>query len=354
VRPAVHPSGPHAARGVAHKRSGVAPPSDPRDAPGAPAFTVFTPTFNRAHTLARVHDSLRAQTFRDFEWVIVDDGSEDGTRALVAEWAAVAEFPIRYFWQPNAGKAAATNRGTQEARGELFLISDSDDAFVPRALERFWHHWRSIPTEERHRFSGVTALCCDERGELIGDPFPRDPLDAGWWDIHYKYALRGEKWGFHLTSVFREFPFPVERGATHVPEEVVWRAISRRYKTRHVNEILRVYCRGDDQLTRLSPRSWARFRFWYAQRLREDGEWLSVAPLVLVKLAIHYARFSFLSGDSVRAQLASLATTRLKLLWAATAPLGLLLSLRDRARERRGSAGGQARRRPPTGARAAT
>ena len=301
---------------------------------GPPAFTVFTPTFNRAGTLARVHDSLRAQTFRDFEWVVVDDGSEDGTRELVAGWAGSAGFPLRYFWQRNAGKAAAVNRGVAEARGELFLIADSDDAFVPRALERFWHHWQSIPAGERHRFSGVTALCCDEHGALIGDPFPRSPLDATWWDIHYRHALRGEKWGFHRTSVFREFPFPVEPGTRHVPEEVVWRAISRRYATRHVNEILRIYRRdGGDQLTRMSPRSWARFRALYAQRLYEDRAWLVVAPVELLKLAIHYVRFSFLSGDPVRAQIAPLGTVPLKLLWATAAPLGLALALRDRVRE---------------------
>jgi glycosyltransferase involved in cell wall biosynthesis len=309
--------------------------TDPRDdTPRAPTFTVFTPTYDRAHTLRRVRDSLAAQTFRVFEWVVVDDGSRDGTRALVGEWAASADFPIRYFWQPNAGKAAATNRGVREARGELFLIADSDDAFPAHALERFWHHWRAIPEDERHRFSGVTALCCDERGELIGDPFPSDPLDAGWWDIHYRYALRGEKWGFHRTSAFREFPFPVQHGTRHVPEEVVWRAISRRYVTRHVNELLRVYHRGgEDQLTRTSPRGWTRFRAWYAQRLYEDRAWLTVAPLELLKLAIHYTRFSFLAGDPVRAQVAPLATPPLKLLWAAASPVGLVLSWRDRARE---------------------
>jgi glycosyltransferase involved in cell wall biosynthesis len=323
-----------------------APSELPRD---APAFTVFTPTFNRAGTLARVYDSLRAQTFRDFEWVIVDDGSEDGTRELVAGWAASAGFPLRYFWQRNAGKPAATNRGVAEARGELFLIADSDDSFVPRALERFWHHWQAIPEGERHRFSGVTALCCDERGALLGDPFPSSPLDATWWEIHYRHALRGEKWGFHRTSVFREFPFPVDPGTRHVPEEVVWRAISRRYMTRHVNELLRMYRRdGADQLTRMSPRSWARFRGFYARRLYEDRAWLLVAPLEFLKLAIHYARFSFLSGDPVRAQIAPLATVPLKLLWAAASPLGLALALRDRVRE---SAGGPRRSRVSPGPR---
>lgn len=310
---------------------------DRRDDPRArPAFTVFTPTYDRAHTLARVYDSLCAQTFRDFEWLLVDDGSRDGTRALVEGWAAVAEFPIRYVRQPNAGKAAATNRGVEEARGELFLIADSDDSFLPNALERFWHHWRSIPDAERHRFSGVTALCCDEVGRPIGDPFPSDPFDATWWDVHYRHALRGEKWGFHLTSVYREFPFPVQPGATHVPEEIVWRAMSRRYATRHVNEVLRVYCRGDDQVTRVPVRSWTRFRWWYAQRLSEDVGWLPVAPLVLLKLTIQFARLSFLAGDSLRAQSRALAGLRLKLLWAAASPVGLALSVRDRLREKRG------------------
>jgi glycosyltransferase involved in cell wall biosynthesis len=335
-RGSASPSPPRAPRGAQGDRWDVQHGPDSRDGgERAPTFTVFTPSYNRAHTLARVFDSLRAQTFRDFEWVIVDDGSADGTRDVVARWAGAADFPVRYLWQPNAGKAAATNRGVQEARGELFLIADSDDAFVPTALERFWRHWTSIPPEQRDRFSGVTALCCDECGRRIGDPFPRDPLDATWWDIHYKYALRGEKWGFHRTAVFREFPFPVEPGVTHVPEEVVWRAISRRYETRHVNELLRVYYRGgDDQLTRRPPRSWAHVRSLYARKLYEDREWLAAAPRALFKLAIHYVRFSFLAKDPLRVQLAPLETLPLKLLWAAALPAGLALALRDRARER--------------------
>src|SRR5688572_23550113 len=104
-------------------------------------FTVFTPTHNRAHTLQRVYDSLRGQTFRDFEWLIVDDGSKDGTDRLAAAWARSADFEIRYRRQPNRGKHVAFNAGVRDARGELFLPLDSDDACVPRALERFIHHW---------------------------------------------------------------------------------------------------------------------------------------------------------------------------------------------------------------------
>ena len=104
-------------------------------------FTVFTPSYNRAHTLDRVYSSLCAQTFTDFEWVIVDDGSTDGTADLVASWRKEHPFPIIYEKQSNQGKHIAVNRGAQLARGELFLIADSDDAFPSNALQIFHKAW---------------------------------------------------------------------------------------------------------------------------------------------------------------------------------------------------------------------
>ncbi|WP_438317035.1 glycosyltransferase family 2 protein [Candidatus Caldatribacterium sp. SIUC1] len=64
---------------------------------GKPTFTVFTPTFNRAHLLDRAFQSLKNQTFRDFEWVIVDDGSTDETQDIVTHWIKEADFPIPTF-----------------------------------------------------------------------------------------------------------------------------------------------------------------------------------------------------------------------------------------------------------------
>src|SRR5579872_2682653 len=139
-------------------------------------FTVFTPTYNRASTLPRVYESLKAQTFRGFEWLIVDDGSTDSTREIVEKWQA--EFPIRYIYQRNQGKPAAYNRAVAEARGELFLFIDSDDACLPEALERLKYHWDGIPAGERGKFSAVTALCKDQHDCLCGEKFPCDVLDS--------------------------------------------------------------------------------------------------------------------------------------------------------------------------------
>lgn len=171
-------------------------------------FTVFTPTFNRAHTLHRAYESLKAQTFRDFEWLIVDDGSNDNTKALVEKWQMEASFPIRYIFQENQGKHVAFNHGVELAEGELFLTFDSDDACVPVALERFKYHWDNIPLNEQNNFSAVTALCKDQKGTLVGDKFPLDITDSDSLEIRYKYKVKGEKWGFHRTDILKQFPFP--------------------------------------------------------------------------------------------------------------------------------------------------
>ena len=83
-------------------------------------FTVFTASYNRAHTLHRVYDSLCAQTLRDFEWIVIDDGSSDNTADLIANWAEAADFPIRYFKQEHCGKHIAHNLAVREGEGFLF------------------------------------------------------------------------------------------------------------------------------------------------------------------------------------------------------------------------------------------
>src|SRR5260370_1633948 len=183
-------------------------------------FTVFTRTFNRSQTLSRVYEGLRLQTFRDFEWLIVDDGSTDGTKEIVEKWQTESAFVIRYIYQENQGKLAAFNHGVQEARGELFVTLDSDDACVPQALERLKYHWDGIPTAEKDKFSAVTALCKDQNGRLVGDEFPRDVLDFDSIELVFKYNVKDEKWGFHRHDGFKQFPFPKIRNAKFISDGV--------------------------------------------------------------------------------------------------------------------------------------
>jgi len=299
-------------------------------------FTVFTPTFNRARTLERVYSSLEAQTFRGFEWVVVDDGSTDGTRALVDEWQRQAAFPIRYFRQENRGKHIAFNAGVREARGELFLPLDSDDACVPHALERFREHWESIPAGERHRFTGVTALCVDQHGHLVGSPFPSPVVDSNSLDIRYRFRVTGEKWGFHRTDVLREYPFPDVR-ATHVPESVVWMRIARRYVTRYVNDVLRIYYIEGPSLSHGHAATVNSLggRLHHLTLLNEHIDYLRLAPVKFFVSAADYARFSFHVGLSLHRQVRDIDTPQGRALWSLAIPAGWLLYRRD---VRRGAA----------------
>ncbi|WP_341677804.1 glycosyltransferase family A protein [Niveibacterium sp. SC-1] len=242
----------------------------------APLFTVFTPTYNRRHTLPRVFAALRAQTCKDFEWLVVDDGSQDGSAELVAEFARDAAleggFPVRCIVQPNGGKHVAMNRGVREAAGELFLPLDSDDACTPDALERFRHHWQAIPTETREQFSGICCHCQNEAGERIGPAFGVPWFDAYPTEPLARTRVQGEKWGFHRTAVLREFPFPEYPGEKSVPEGIVWDRIGLRYKLRYIDEALRIYFDSPDgwmaQAVSRAARSPNAFADYHLQRLQ--------------------------------------------------------------------------------------
>ena len=300
-----------------------------------PLFTVFTATHNRAHTLPRVLDCLEHQTFRDFEWLIVDDGSTDGTRALVDDWQSRTAFPLRYVHQPHAGKHVAFNRGVREATGQLFLSLDSDDGAVPQALERFKSLWESIPVDRRPRFSAVTALRMFEDGRPVGDRFPRDITDSESLEMYFKYRLRGDKWGFQRRDVLRDNPFPEPPGVTFVSEAVVWFAIARRFKTRYVNDYLGINYKSDPAERRLSNLTvaTAQGRLLFHKAVIEDYlDYAASSPLLILKSLINYSRCSFISSIGPLGQIRCVRTVRRKALVLSVIPLAYVCYLRDRSR----------------------
>ena len=294
-----------------------------------PAFTVFTPTFNRAHTLPRAYESLRAQTLRDFEWLVVDDGSTDGTAALVERWAAESAFPIRYFHQPWSGKHVADNLAAREAHGTFYATLDADDRYLPHALEVFARVWETIGADERDGFVGVVGLCQDLEGHLIGSRFPLDPLDTSYTELADVHKVTGDKAGMARTEVIRRFPFPVVPGERLIIEGLVYTQIAREYRIRCVNEVLKVV---DYQETGLSASARADFRrnprtasayFLQRSRLLERSAWPARA-----RAQAQHTRYCLHAGRPA----ASLRDAPSKAVWLATLLLGLGLWLRDRMR----------------------
>ena len=100
------------------------------------ALTVATPTFNRAHTLPGVYESLCAQTDKNFIWLVIDDGSTDNTAQLVEGWKNENIIEIEYVAKENGGKASALNLGIGMLETPYAVCLDSDDSFYPAAVEK--------------------------------------------------------------------------------------------------------------------------------------------------------------------------------------------------------------------------
>lgn len=253
-------------------------------------FTVFTPSYNRAHTLFRLADSLEAQSFRAFEWLIVDDGSTDGTSALVDNLRERLTVSVQYHYKPNGGKHSASNFALPLARGKFFYTVDSDDALTPDALSTLNCAWLEIPDEDRDTFAGVVALCADQQGNVVGETFPSDPMDTNSAELSFRYGIVGEKSGFIRTDIMRSHPFPETHFRTYLPEGRIWLEIAKRHRLRAINRVVRLYY--DDAGETISGLDRSRRAEgdmeYYGYLLSDQLKWFRFAPLEFLKAAILY------------------------------------------------------------------
>jgi glycosyltransferase involved in cell wall biosynthesis len=292
-------------------------------------FTVYTGTRNRAHTLSRPYDSLRTQTFRDFEWLIIDNDSTDGTEELVAGWQADADFPIRYIRHANRGHHGSSNRGVEEARGRFFVTLDSDDGAVPEALERFLAIWEDIPDDRRHRYAGVTALCREPDGTPISDPFPTSPFDSNVSEVRYRYRIMGERWGMLRRDVMLAHPYPTIPGYVGMmSSHLVWGTIGRTYTTRYVNEYLGIVdLAPTGTLTKGNPRDPRRDAIGEMLEARaiidHQLRYFRYAPRDFYLKAAKYVRSAMWADVSFVSQVRELERPAAGLLWLAALPVGI-------------------------------
>lgn len=266
-------------------------------------FTVFTPAYNRASSIHRVYESLRQQSFSNFEWIVVDDGSTDDTRSIVDNWIKEAEFPIRFFYQEHSGKHVAWNRAAQQARGKFFVIADSDDRFKANALKRFLEMWETIPIEKRDLYRGVACRCEDETGKVLGRKRIQSPwLDTSECDAKYKYKYQYEMWGMTLTSVIRKYPNPEEQGLKFYPESIIWDKIGDQYLTRYFNDSLRIQYHDQINATTVKHIN-NRFRenyFLWLHVLNDLSKYFVYCPMLFVKSAIGLVRDGLLAGKKYK------------------------------------------------------
>ena len=151
-----------------------------------PIFSIITPTFNRGSLLPKIWESLKNQTFQDFEWIIIDDGSTDNTKEIVNSFND-SRLVFEKFSQ-NRGVNAARNKGLDLARGKYVFYVDSDDLLLPNALEIFLKLWNEVPED----VGCVITPCLDlETKKKIGFS-EKEKMYLNYEDIVCERKISGE------------------------------------------------------------------------------------------------------------------------------------------------------------------
>lgn len=196
--------------------------------------TICTPTYNRGKLLLELYESLCQQTCFEFEWVIVNDGSTDNTNELVKTWMnKTKKFEIRYFEKNNGGKHTALNVGIENAKGEYFLIVDSDDILKPDSVSIILSEFAKMP---QGRYCGVGFLKLFPDEKLVGSTFHGVFVDATSLERE-KYRIIGDKAEVFYTDIIKKYPFPVFENEKFLAEAVVWfRMAGDGYMLRWVNK----------------------------------------------------------------------------------------------------------------------
>jgi glycosyltransferase involved in cell wall biosynthesis len=230
-------------------------------------ITIFTPTYNRANTLPRTYESLLIQSNKDFEWLIVDDGSTDNTESLVKNWVRDGKITIRYYKQNNSGKYIAFNTALNLAKGEYFFTVDSDDWLPQDSLENIA---TVFPNLKVANCCGIIALKSYGDGNIIGKQLPDN--------IEYSNAYHlsligygGERSLIFKTSIIKKFPFPVVENEKFVTESVVYDNVEKEHVYYILNKSLTICEYQSDGLSanvyRTMYNNPTGYKIYYKQRI---------------------------------------------------------------------------------------
>ena len=291
-------------------------------------LTIFTPTYNRRHLLPRLYDSLRKQTDKNFIWMVIDDGSTDGTEELVKKFQAENEIEILYFYKENEGMHSAHNVAYEKIITPWNTCIDSDDQMPKNAVEIIN---REIEQVNDDRCYGLVGLDADLQGNILGQKIPEFLNEVKMMELDSVHGITGDKKLIYTTAVMKNLPsYPIFIGEKLVPLSYKsLEAENRDLYLQPVNEILCLVEYQDDGSTKNMMQQYRRnprgFAFMRMARLN--------APLPFkekLKSAVHLVSGTFFTGD-----FKSLFTTKNKLLILGSIPLGMVLHLYIRFKTQR-------------------
>lgn len=269
-------------------------------------ISIVTPSYNRAHTLSRVYESLKNQTFKDFKWIIMDDGSTDNTSELVKSFQAENLFEIDYFWNENQHKFITVFEGIKKVSSNYFMIVDSDDSYPNNALQNLFDEVEKITNQDE--FISVMGLSQYTDGKIVGHQYPNNGFNGSIFDMRYKYKVRGDKFGIFITKTYQQllknFDYSPYKNKGYIPQAVFFNTYDANgLKTRFVNKVVRNYHLDDDDAnsvsnTRFTGKNTFGLMEGYRSFLNSYGSKLFGYPKALIRNLVGYHIYSLINNRS--------------------------------------------------------
>ena len=198
-------------------------------------LTVFTPAYNRAHTIGRTYKSLCQQTCKDFKWLVVDDGSTDNTKELIKGWIAEGIIEIDYLYQENQGMHGAHNTAYRNIDTELNTCIDSDDYMPDDAVEKILSFWKQYGSD---KVAGIIGLDATADGSIIGLKFPEDLTTTTLRGYYERLHGSGDKKMIYRTEVVKKYPqYPLFEGERYVGLAYLYNMIDADYELLVSNDV---------------------------------------------------------------------------------------------------------------------
>lgn len=294
-------------------------------------ITIVTPTFNRAHTLTRVYSSLQKQTFKDFVWLIADDGSTDDTEALIQSFIIEEKIDVIYQKYENSKKFYTVFKAIETVDTPFFTILDSDDAYVENALEVMHETVKVLDSEH---FISATFNSCYPDGSLVGTLFPKD-FDGTILEMRTKLRVRGDKHTIFIRKVYQDYldKFDYQKYKNlYAPQRIFFQIYdSQNMLSRFVNKTVRIYFENKSDSAsmsndRVKSSSYLGLRDGHLSFINNYGNQLWRYPKALIRNLIGYVIYAILVKNNYLEILKKINNSFFKVLAILFLPLAIIYS----------------------------
>lgn len=268
-----------------------------------PFFTVFIPTYNRGYCIDKALLSCEASTFKDFEVVLVDDGSSDNTSDVVEQIKPQLGFRLVHEYQENQGKHMAFNRAVSVASGKYFLTLDSDDTLLPEGLERLHADWLELERENNDAFASIEFRCIEDGNpsSSVNEPY----LDSTYVERRLTCPTSGEKRSAYRLDVLKQYPYPQYKGERYCRPGLIDIRMAKHYKTRFVNTLVVDVGHFDDGIganrRKIIVNAPQAYRHYFLEEIVDHAKWNSDKDLK--SFYKRYCRCSINAGVGLGQQL---------------------------------------------------